>query len=186
MKTTWHLPLAHSSSGWPGGGGDVLRCRACRRAPEARSMSRAPAILRSSTTGQPLVWPRGLITYYTDQGDLSPILPNASANSFVAERIQPCGRRSRRPHSRPRSGGQLAEDVNGTNVIMNSDGTISMPADIQPTATGTPVGIVYDYDGSVTDALAGAGRRRLQPMLLQRRLRGRRQLRNISPPISMR
>ena len=55
------------------------------------------------------------------------------------------------------SGGQLAEDVNGTNVTLNSDGTISMPADIQPTATGTPIGIVYDYDGSVTDALIGAG-----------------------------
>src|ERR1700691_4709771 len=37
-----------------------------------------------TTTGQPLVWPQGLISYYTDQGDLSPILPNASANSFVA------------------------------------------------------------------------------------------------------
>ena len=39
----------------------------------------------ATTTGQPLVWPQGLITYYTDQGDLSPILPNASANSFVAD-----------------------------------------------------------------------------------------------------
>ena len=37
-------------------------------------------IFDSTTTGQPLVWPQGLITYYTDQGDLSPILPNASAN----------------------------------------------------------------------------------------------------------
>src|SRR5580698_6978331 len=38
----------------------------------------------ATTTEQPLVWPQGLITYYTDQGDLSPILSNASANSFVA------------------------------------------------------------------------------------------------------
>ncbi len=38
----------------------------------------------STMTGQPLIWPQGEITYYTDQGDLSPILPNASANSFVA------------------------------------------------------------------------------------------------------
>ena len=96
------------------------------------------------------------ITYYTDQGDLSPILPNASANSFVASAFSVWT-------SVPTaaitvtSGGQLAEDVNGTNVIRNADGTISMPADIQPTATGTPVGIVYDYDGSVTDALIGSG-----------------------------
>src|ERR1700684_4259778 len=38
----------------------------------------------SSMTGQPLVWPLGTITYFTDQGNLSPILPNASANSLVA------------------------------------------------------------------------------------------------------
>jgi hypothetical protein len=47
--------------------------------------------------------------------------------------------------------------VNGTNVAVNADGTISMPPDIQSTATGAPVGIVYDYDGSVTDALLGRG-----------------------------
>ena len=39
----------------------------------------------SGTTGQPLTWPPGLITYFTDQGDLSPVLPNTSANSFVAD-----------------------------------------------------------------------------------------------------
>src|ERR1700749_3754935 len=37
-----------------------------------------------SVGGQPVIWPQGTITYFTDQGDLSPILPNASANSFVA------------------------------------------------------------------------------------------------------
>jgi hypothetical protein len=34
---------------------------------------------------------------------------------------------------------------------------LSLPVDIQPTAVGTPVGIVYDADGSVTDALLGTG-----------------------------
>src|ERR1700733_7227945 len=107
-------------------------------------------------SGQPLVWPQGEITYYTDQGDLSPILPNASANSFVASAFSQWT-------SVPTAAltataeGQLAEDVNGTNVTVNSDGTISMPADIQSTATGTPIGIVYDYDGSVTDAFLGSG-----------------------------
>jgi len=110
----------------------------------------------STTTGQPLVWPQGLITYYTDQGDLSPILPNASANSFVASAFSVWTSVPTAAITAA-SGGQLAEDVNGTNVIQNADGTITMPADIQPTATGTPVGIVYDYDGSVTDALIGSG-----------------------------
>jgi len=109
-----------------------------------------------TTTGQPLLWPQGVITYYTDQGDLSPILPSASANSFVAGAFSQW---SSVPTAALAitSGGQLAEDVNGSNVILNADGTISMPADIQPTATGTPIGVVYDYDGTVTDALIGAG-----------------------------
>ena len=47
--------------------------------------------------------------------------------------------------------------MNGTNVILNPDGTITMPADILPSATATPLGIVYDADGSVTSALLGAG-----------------------------
>jgi len=109
-----------------------------------------------SVTGQPLLWPQGAITYYTDQGDLSPVLLNASANAFVANAFSvwtavPTAALT------ITSGGQLAEDVNGTNVYLNSNSTISMPADIQPSATGTPVGVVYDYDGSVTDALIGSG-----------------------------
>ncbi len=109
-----------------------------------------------TTTGQPLIWPQGLVSYYTDQGDLSPILPNASANSFVASAFRVWTSVPTAAITAT-SGGQLAEDVNGTNVIRNANGTISMPADIQPTATGTPVGVVYDYDGSVTDALIGSG-----------------------------
>jgi hypothetical protein len=110
----------------------------------------------ATMNGQPLIWPGGVITYYTDQGDLSPILPNASANAFVASAFSLW---TSVPTAAVAisSGGQLAEDVNGSNVYINSNGTITMPADIQPTATGTPVGVVYDYDGSVTDALLGAG-----------------------------
>jgi hypothetical protein len=110
----------------------------------------------SSMTGQPLVWPGGVITYYTDQGDLSPILPNASANIFVANSFSQWTAVPTAALAIT-SGGQLAEDVNGTNVYVNPNGTITMPADIQPSATGTPVGVVYDYDGTVTDALLGAG-----------------------------
>jgi hypothetical protein len=109
-----------------------------------------------TTTGQPLVWSQGLVTYYTDQGDLSPILPNASANSLVADAFSQWTSVPTAALAAA-SGGQLAEDVNGTNVTVNSDGTISIPADIQSTATATPIGIVYDYDGSVTDALIGSG-----------------------------
>jgi hypothetical protein len=83
-------------------------------------------------------------------------LPNASANSFVANAISlwtsvPTAALG------AASGGQLAEDVNGSNVTVNSDGTISIPFDIQPSATGTPIGVVYDSDGAVTNALLGSG-----------------------------
>lgn len=108
-----------------------------------------------TATGQPLVWAQGEITYYTDQGDLSPILPNASANTFVASAFSQWTAVPTAALA-VASGGQLAEDVNGSNITV-SDGVVTGPADITPSATGTPVGIVYDYDGSVTDALLGAG-----------------------------
>ena len=107
-------------------------------------------------TGQTLVWPQGLVAYYTDQGDLSPILPNAAANTFVASAFSPWNSVTTAALTATRAS-SLAEDVNGTNVFLNADGTVSMPLDVQPGATSTPVGIVYDYDGSVTDALMGAG-----------------------------
>lgn len=47
------------------------------------------ACFDSTTTGEPLVWPQGLITYYTDQGDLSTYLANASANALVADAFRP-------------------------------------------------------------------------------------------------
>ncbi len=109
-----------------------------------------------TVAGQPLVWSQGVVNYYTDQGDLSPALPNAAANTFVANSFSQWSAVPTAALAISRAG-QLAEDVNGSNVIVNADGTISLPADIQPTATGTPIGIVYDYDGAVTSALLGAG-----------------------------
>ena len=34
----------------------------------------------SSATGQPITWAGGVVNYYTDQGNLSPLLPGASAD----------------------------------------------------------------------------------------------------------
>ncbi len=110
----------------------------------------------SGTMGTPLTWAQGQINYYTDQGDLSPILPNAQANAFVADAFGQWTSISTAAVAATHAG-QLAENVSGQNVYVNPDGTITMPADIMPTATGTPVGIVYDEDGTVTDALLGQG-----------------------------
>jgi len=110
----------------------------------------------SSVTGRPLTWPQGQISYFTDPGSLSPILTKSSADALVASAFNVWT-------SVPTAGltanntGDLAEDVSGANVNRNSDGTISVPPDVQPTATGTPIGIVYDYDGAVTNALLGSG-----------------------------
>jgi hypothetical protein len=106
--------------------------------------------------GQPIVWAGNYVEYFTDQGDLSPILTNAQADAFVASAFSPW---TSVPNSAftASQGGHLAEDVSGTNVIGYPNGTYSIPTDIQPTATATPLGIVYDYDGAVTDALLGTG-----------------------------
>ena len=110
----------------------------------------------SGAMGQPITWSAGQINYYTDQGDLSPILPNAAANALVANSFSQWTTVSSAALTAT-SAGQLAEDVNGGNIAVDSSGIVTAPADITPSAIETPVGIVYDYDGSVTDALLGAG-----------------------------
>src|SRR5262249_37242495 len=107
-------------------------------------------------TGQPLTWPQGQLIYYTDQGDLSPILAGPAADALVADAFSQWTSVPTAALTATNAG-QLSEDVNGSNVTRNSDNTIAMPQDIQPTATATPIGIVYDADGSVTEALLGAG-----------------------------
>ncbi len=110
----------------------------------------------AGTKGTPVLWAQGAINYYTDQGNLSPLLPGPSADAFVADAFS-------RWTSIPTAAvsavhaGQLAEDVSGVNVLANGNGPISMPADILSSAVGQPVSIVYDADGTVTDALLGDG-----------------------------
>ena len=106
--------------------------------------------------GQPLIWAGGSVQYFTDQGNLSPILTGAQADSLVATAFGVWTGVSGVALSAAQ-GGHLAEDVNGSNIEINANGVITAPADIAPSSTGTPVGIVYDYDGTVTDALLGEG-----------------------------
>ena len=105
--------------------------------------------------GQPILWTNATVEYFTDQGALSPILSNAQADAFVATAIAPWTYAPGVALT-VTQGGHLAEDVNGSN-IQGQFGVIAAPADITPQATGTPLGIVYDYDGSVTDVLLGEG-----------------------------
>jgi hypothetical protein len=106
--------------------------------------------------GVPITWLSVPITYYTDQGSLSSLLPNSVADAYVADAfsrwtaVQTAALAVNQP-------GHLAEDVSGANVTRDASGNISMPVDIQPTALSTPIAVVYDADGAVTDALLGAG-----------------------------
>ena len=93
------------------------------------------------TAGTPLTWAQGVVNYYTDHGSLSPTVSGPQGDALVADAFSQWTSISTAALSVTHAG-QLAEDVSGTNVYRNSDGTITMPADIMPTATGTPVGIV--------------------------------------------
>src|SRR5467141_77408 len=125
------------------------------------SQAGGPAFIAGSgydpgVEGHPLIWANGSLQYFTDQGDLSPILPNAQADIFVAAAFSPWTSISSVALTASQ-GGHLAEDVNGGNIAAAVNGTVTAPADITSAATGTPIGIVYDYDGTVTDALLGQG-----------------------------
>lgn len=105
--------------------------------------------------GTPVTWANGTISYFTDQGNLSATMSGPNADSLVAAAFANWTSISTAAVS-ANHGGQLAEDVNGSNVTIAS-GVLILPVDIQPSATSTPVAIVYDADGSVTDALLGVG-----------------------------
>jgi hypothetical protein len=109
----------------------------------------------SGTKGVPLTWAGGAISYYTDRGNLSPVLPGATADTFVADAFSRWTSISTAAVSAVRAG-QLGEDVSGANVSASS-GALTLPADILPSAVNLPVAIVYDADGAVTDALLGQG-----------------------------
>jgi hypothetical protein len=105
--------------------------------------------------GLPLIWANGSVQYFTDQGILSPILNGPQADAFVATAFATWTSIPGVALTATQAG-HLAEDVNGNN-IQASEGVVTAPADIMSAATTTPVGIVYDSDGTVTDALLGEG-----------------------------
>jgi hypothetical protein len=102
-----------------------------------------------------VVWQNGQIAYYTDQGALSPIASNSFANSLVAHAAYAWSHVSTAAVSITRAGA-LNEDVSSVNVTNGSGGLVE-PADIQSTATSVPVAVVFDEDGSVINAIFGAG-----------------------------
>jgi hypothetical protein len=109
----------------------------------------------SSVKGQPIVWANGQVTYYTDLGNLSSQVSQTQANAMVANAAAVWNSVNTAAVS-IQAGGSLAEDVNGANVTAGANG-VTLPADIQPTATNIAVAVIYDADGSVINAIYGAG-----------------------------
>ncbi|MGA7831455.1 MAG: IPT/TIG domain-containing protein [Terracidiphilus sp.] len=118
--------------------------------------------------GEPVHWANGQLNYYIDQGPLNSTVSNQQAKAMVDAAAALWS-------TVPTAGvtltdmGTLNEDVSGANIQANGTnfavtneqteqmGVITAPADIAPSATSYPVGVIFDADGSVTDALYGEG-----------------------------
>jgi hypothetical protein len=118
--------------------------------------------------GQPVHWANGQVNYYVDQGPLTSSVTNAQAKAMVDAAAALWS-------AIPTAGvtltdkGALNEDVSGTNIVVsgtgftvtgeqtNQLGLITQPADVTPSATGYPLGVIFDADGSVINAIYGAG-----------------------------
>lgn len=113
------------------------------------------AYFNPSVVGEPVHWAGGVVNYYVDQGPLNSQISNAQATAMVDAAAALWS-------AIPTAGvvlsdaGQLNEDVNGANVIAGNQ-VFAQPTDVAPSATSYPLAIVYDSDGSVINALFGAG-----------------------------
>jgi len=95
------------------------------------------------------------VNYYVDQGPLSSSVSNQQATAMVDAAAALWT-------AIPTAGvtltdmGSLNEDVNGADIAA-ANGQITQPADVTPSATNYPVGVIYDVDGSVIDTIFGVG-----------------------------
>lgn len=120
----------------------------------------------ASAMGEPLHWAGGQVTYFVDQGDLSATVTNQQAVAMVDAAAALWS-------AVPTAGvtltdaGTLAEDVDGSNVSVvaasgvtagtgSGNPVFAAPADVTPSATGFPVAVIFDADGSVLNTLLGA------------------------------
>ena len=108
-----------------------------------------------AVVGQPVHWANGQVSYYVDQGPLSRQVTNQQATAMVDAAAALWS-------AVPTAGvkltdkGPLDEDVSGSSLV-TINGVITQPADVTRGATNYPLGVIYDADGSVLDALFGQG-----------------------------
>ncbi len=115
-------------------------------------------------SGPPYFWPTGFSIawytnqplYYTDPGDLSASVNHAAADAMVANAAA--------VWNVPTAslvlakGGSLDEHVTGAGITVAGQTAPVMPADVASTNwQAKNIAVIYDTDGSVIDALLGAG-----------------------------
>ena len=108
-----------------------------------------------AVVGQPIHWAGGAVRYFVDQGPLNGSVSNSQATAMVDAAAALW-------NAVPTAGvslenaGSLAEDVSGGNIEAEN-GAIVAPADVIASAADFPVGVIFDADGSVIDAVFGNG-----------------------------
>lgn len=105
--------------------------------------------------GQPVHWAGGQVSYFVDRGPLNSSITNKQAVAMVDAAAQLWSTVATAGVTLT-DAGPLGEDVNGANV-MAANGVIAAPADVTASAASTPLGVIFDADGSVVDAIFGAG-----------------------------
>jgi hypothetical protein len=120
----------------------------------------------SAVVGQPVHWAQGQLSYYVDQGPLNASVTNAQATAMVDAAAALWSAVSTAGVTLTDKG-QLSENVSKANIVVsgtnftvtneqtNQQGVIAQPADVTPAATGFPLGVIFDADGSVIDAIFG-------------------------------
>jgi hypothetical protein len=108
-----------------------------------------------SVLGQPIHWSGGQLNYYVDQGPLTSSISNQQAKAMVNAAAALW---SAVPTAAVRltDKGSLIEDVSGANIAV-TNGRITAPSDVTAAAAAYPVAVILDADGSVIDAVYGAG-----------------------------
>jgi hypothetical protein len=113
------------------------------------------SVFNPAAMGQPAHWSGGQLNYYVDQGPLNSAVSNQQATAMVDAAAALW---SAVPTAAVTltDKGPLNENVSGANIAATS-GQITAPADVTPVATSYPIAVIYDSDGSVIDAIFGAG-----------------------------
>jgi hypothetical protein len=121
-----------------------------------------------AVVGQPVHWAGGQVNYFVDQGPLNASVSNQQATAMVDAAAALWSAVSTAGVTLTNKG-TLSENVSGANIAVsgtgftvtneqtNQLGVITAPADITPSATGSPLGVIFDADGAVIDALYGTG-----------------------------